>query len=132
MSFACGQNENKQTTELNIKENTEIIEASERLKTGMIEFMESGDVGYKLSDVEKCISLIDIFLTEMSKSNSKKDGMLSVQNVVIGLNDLNEACDYQLIETSERENIADIIILSGHLKGFNERDEDITEEWREW
>ena len=28
--------------------------------------------------------------------------------------------------------IADIIILAGHLKGYNGRNEDITEEWREW
>ena len=31
-----------------------------------------------------------------------------------------------------QEDIAEILILAGHLKGYNTRDEDIAEEWREW
>lgn len=64
--------------------------------------------------------------------NQKKNGMKSVKNVVLGLNDLNEKCGHELIETDQREQIADIIILAGHLKNYNTRNEDITEDWREW
>jgi len=37
-----------------------------------------------------------------------------------------------MIETEQREDLAEIIILAGNLKGFNSKDEDITEEWRDW
>jgi len=29
-------------------------------------------------------------------------------------------------------NIAEIIILAGYLKGYNSKNEDITEDWRDW
>ncbi|WP_179009653.1 hypothetical protein [Winogradskyella forsetii] len=134
-AFACGQNGNiKQTNtpEMNLKENAEIKKTSENLKTGMIEYIEPGEAEYTKSDVEKCMTLINNFLDEISNSDSKKQGMISVKNVVLGLNDLNEKCEFELIETGQREQIADIIILAGHLKGYNGRNEDITEDWREW
>lgn len=58
--------------------------------------------------------------------------MKIVKKTVLALNALNEKCEYELIETEQREDIAEIIILAGYLKGFNDRDDDITEEWREW
>ena len=58
--------------------------------------------------------------------------LLREKKTVILLNEINEKCEYELIETEQREDIAEIIILSGSLKGFNTRDDDITEEWREW
>lgn len=134
-AFACGQNGNKNQNnkpEMNLKENAEIIKTSESLKTGMIEYIEPGETEYTESDVEKCMTLINNFLDELSKSESKENGMISVKNVVLGLNDLNEKCEHELIETDQREQIADIIILAGHLKGYNDRNEDITEDWREW
>lgn len=117
---------------MNLKENAEIKKTSESLKTGMIEYIQPGETEYTASDVEKCMVLIDNFPIEISKSDSKESGMLSVKSIVLSLNDLNEKCEYELIETGQREQIADIIILAGHLKGYNERNEDITEDWREW
>ena len=117
---------------MNLKENTEIKKISESLKTGMIEYMEPGETEYTTSDVEKCMTLINNFLGEISESNSKENGMILVKNIVLGLNDLNEKCEHELIETDQREQLADIIILAGHLKGYNDRNEDITEDWREW
>ena len=117
---------------MNLKENAEIVKISESLKTGMIEYIEPEETEYTESDVEKCMTLINNFLDELSKSDSKENGMKLVENVVLGLNDLNEKCEHELIETDQREQIADIIILAGHLKGYNERNEDITEDWREW
>lgn len=117
---------------MNLKENAEIKKTSESLKTGMIEYLEPGETEYTESDVEKCMDLINDFLDEISKSVSKENGMISVKKVVLGLNDLNEKCEHELIETDQREQIADIIILAGHLKGYNDRNEDTTEDWREW
>jgi hypothetical protein len=45
---------------------------------------------------------------------------------------LNATCEYDLIETDQREDICAFIIRAGALAGFNEADEDVTEEWREW
>ncbi|WP_151893346.1 hypothetical protein [Patiriisocius marinistellae] len=98
----------------------------------MIEYIEPGESEYTASDVEKCMILINNFLDKVSKSESKESGMLLVKNVVLDLNNLNENCDYELIETGQREQIAEIIILAGHLKGYNDINEDITEEWRDW
>lgn len=117
---------------MNLKENVEIKKTSESLKEGMIEYIEPGETEYTESDVENCMTLINNFLDEISKSESKKEGMQSVKKIVLGLNDLNEKCGHELIETDQREQIAGIIILAGHLKHYNTRNEDITEDWREW
>ena len=58
--------------------------------------------------------------------------MKVVEKTVLALNELNEPCDKELIETGQREDIAEIIILAGNLTGYNSLDEDITGEWREW
>lgn len=133
--FACGQNGNNNQlskSKMNLKENAEIKKTYESLSIGMTDFIQFGETEYTKSDVEKCMSLIDNFLNEISKSDSKDVGILSTKKVVLELNELNEKCGYELIETEQREQIADIIILAGHLKGYNGRNEDITEEWREW
>jgi len=132
---ACGQNRNNKQfsqSEINLKENTEIKKIAKKLENGMISFMEYGETEYTKNDVKKCMTLIDNYLVEISKSDSKKTGLQSVKKVILELNKLNESCGSQLIETDQREKIADIIILSGYLKGYNKRNEDITEEWREW
>lgn len=48
------------------------------------------------------------------------------------LSHFNKQCGEVLIETSQREDICEIIIMASHLKGYNDMSEDITEEWREW
>ncbi|CAL2086015.1 hypothetical protein T190611E02C_20545 [Tenacibaculum sp. 190524A05c] len=117
---------------MDLKENKEIREILENVKIGMVEYIEPGETEYTESDVEKCISLMDNFLSEIFNSDSRENGMQSVKKVVIELNKLNEACEYELIETDQREQLAEIIIIAGSLKGYNDKNEDITEEWREW
>jgi len=58
--------------------------------------------------------------------------MKLVKELLLDLNELNEACAGSLIGTGEREQICSIIISAAHEKGYNGKDEDITEEWREW
>jgi hypothetical protein len=117
---------------MNLIENLEIKKIYESLKIGMLNFIQPDVTEYTKSDVENCISLIDNYLDEISKSNSKEDGILSAKRVVFALNKLNEKCEYELIETEQKEQITDIIILAGHLKSYNGRNEDITEKWRKW
>jgi hypothetical protein len=68
----------------------------------------------------------------MFATRSKEDGREIVKSSVLKINALNAKCDHSLIETSEREQIADIIILASHRMKYNSMEEDITEEWREW
>ena len=77
------------------------------------------------------MNLLDDYLRELLDANSREEGMKIVKKTVLALNELNENCGGELIETDQREDIAEIIIVAGNLKGFNGLDEDITEEWRE-
>lgn len=113
-------------------EHTEIREPLASLKSQMIDYIEFGQPDYSEKDVEKCIQLLNTFLSDMANSESKETGMKIAKDLILKLNDLNEACNGTLIETDQREQICAIIISAGHLKGYNEEDEDITEEWREW
>ncbi len=134
LGFSCKSkngNNVKSKTMASIK-NTEIQEIYTRLKQNMIDFIEPGETAYTEKDVEKCMNIIDDYIINIEKADSKKDAMFIVEKTVILLNEINEKCEYELIETEQREDIAEIIILSGSLKGFNTRDDDITEEWREW
>ncbi|KQB40462.1 hypothetical protein [Flavobacterium aquidurense] len=117
---------------MNLKENTHINKTYKSLEREMIDFIELGEADYTLSDVRKCLSLLDNFLDEISKTDSRETGILTVKKTVLAINNLNENCEYELVETEQREKIADIIILAGHLKGYNHINEDTTEEWREW
>lgn len=98
----------------------------------MINYLEFGNPEYSKKDVEKCISLIDSFLSDIAQSKNKETGMKFVEKLILKLNNLNAKCAHELIETDQREQIAHIIISAGHLKGYNRMDEDVTEEWREW
>lgn len=117
---------------MNLKENTHISKTYKSLQREMIDFIELGEADYTIADVNKCLSLLDNFLEEISKTDSRETGILAVKKTVLAINNLNENCEYELVETEQREKIADIIILAGHLKGYNHINEDTTEEWREW
>jgi len=79
---------------MNIEKSKEIAKIFERLKEGMIDYIEPGETGYTELDVEKCMTLLNNFLVEISDSDSKEKGMLSVKKVVVGLNNLNEKCEH--------------------------------------
>ena len=117
---------------MDLLENEEIKTIRQRLKEEMIDFIEPDETSYTEKDVENCMSLINTYLNNLAAAKSKEEGLNVVEKTVLALNELNEKCNYELIETSQREDIAEIIILAGSLKGYNSRDEDITEELREW
>ncbi|WP_300691575.1 hypothetical protein [Chryseobacterium sp.] len=102
------------------------------LKKNMEDYMNENNPSYTQDDVNECVLLISNYVVKVLGSKSKEEAIEIVKSTVLKLNNLNEKCDYSLIETNEREQIAEIIILAGHEKGYNTVDEDITEEWREW
>ena len=53
--------------------------------------------------------------------------MLVVKDTVITLNVLNTKCGSELNGTDQREELAELIIISNKLMGYNTRNEDIME-----
>lgn len=131
-SNSNGKNNQQKTEIMNKTEYEKQIQQIENLKKSMIEYMKSAHPSYTEKDVEQCENILTEYIQSIDKTNNKKDGLQVVKMTVIKLNELNEKCDFQLIETGEREQIAEIIISTGNLKGYNTLNEDITEEWREW
>lgn len=118
---------------MNIKEQENIKNALVELKEGMIEYMGDGsDVDYAQQDIDACMGILDGFLNAIQKTDSKEAGLKVIKDAVMALNELNQKCDDGMIETGERELIAGVMIEAGHLMGCNSKNEDVTEEWREW
>jgi hypothetical protein len=102
------------------------------LKTTMMDYMKLSNPSYTGEDVDACANILTQYVKELGQTHSKEEGLLVVKSAVFKLNKLNEKCGSELIETGEREVIAEIIIAASHEKGYNAADEDITEAWREW
>ena len=119
------KNRNEQTQKITNKVKT-INELKIDLRKSMIDYIKTGNANYNEKDVKKCISIIDKFLIDIKNSKSKEDGLLIVKNTVLQLNNINKKTNFSLIETMERENIAEIINLAGYEKGYNAKDEDVT------
>ncbi|MDQ1161520.1 hypothetical protein QE422_001888 [Chryseobacterium sp. SORGH_AS 447] len=103
-----------------------------KLKKSMENYMKEANPSYSQKDVNECVSLLSNFVINIFKTHSKDEALLIVKSTVLKLNALNERCDHSLIETNEREQIAEIIILASHKMKYNSLNEDITEKWREW
>lgn len=132
--FSYKSRTNKQSNKSVLKTtgDEDINNLIENLKKSMEEYMKIADPPYSKKDIEQCLSLLSDYAINIFKTHSKEEAMLVVESTVLKLNELNESCDFSLIETSEREQIAEIIILASNKMGYNSIDEDITEEWRDW
>lgn len=103
--------------------------------TPMIEFIEEwGAEGYTKEDVQACENLMHRYLDSLgAMSNPTNDDIMEqVKELVLALNELNEATDYSLIETEAREAIWEVIQTSAVDCGLQDAPEDVTEEWRDW
>ena len=109
-----------------------ILELLDSLEFGMLDYMKYGNENYNETDVKLCMTIMNSYLSKISVSKSKIEGMRIVKNTVMDLNVLNQKCNGKLIETDQREQICPIIILAAYEKGYNRINEDITEEFREW
>lgn len=116
----------------NFKMNNIYTQKLNALEVSMVSYMKEAEPNYTQSDVDKCLEILKEYLQKVGDSRSKSEGKEAVKSAVVSLNKLNEKCDYDLIETGEREQIADIIISAAAEKGYTTLQEDITEEWREW
>ncbi|MCU7618630.1 hypothetical protein NZ698_15655 [Chryseobacterium sp. PBS4-4] len=129
------KNADSSKNKVEIKTNTAMPREKNKisiLEKSMLEYMETANPSYTRIDVDECTKILNNYVSEISNSKSRDEGMEIVKTTVEKLNKLNEKCNFELIETSEREQIAEILIVESSKKGYNTPEEDITEEWREW
>jgi len=98
----------------------------------MEDYMKQGNPSYTQNEINECAELLSDYSTAIFKTHSKEEAIPIVKSTVLKLNTLNEKCNFSLIETNEREQIIEILILVGNKMKYNSIDEDITQEWREW
>ncbi|MED4286897.1 hypothetical protein P4678_29555 [Priestia megaterium] len=94
--------------------------------------MEDDEI-FTVENIKATDEILDTYMNRLEGSvdkMSEQDILEYVQEIVIGLNELNEQFDY-FIETLEREELCEFIIKAANAAGL-ETEEDITEEWREW
>lgn len=111
------------------------LQMNETVIMPMLEFIEGDDEAeYSETDVQRCKELLDAYLHALGAMTRPTDAaiMEQVKQLVLTLNELNEATDYALIETDARESLWEIIQTSAVEAGLQEASEDITEEWRDW
>ncbi|MEM5005423.1 hypothetical protein ABEP42_28710 [Priestia megaterium] len=94
--------------------------------------MEDDEI-FTVENIKATDEILDTYINRLEGSvdkMSEQDILEYIQEIVIGLNELNEQFDY-FIETLEREELCEFIIKAANAAGL-ETEEDITEEWREW
>lgn len=119
-------------TKLDLRHDSAMVSLIGDIKTSMLGYMEIAHPEYTAADVDHCVVILEEYLTTLGSAADPSSGLDIVKKTVLKLNDLNEKSGGQLIETDQREMIAELIINAGFKKGFNTQEEDITEEWREW
>lgn len=110
-------------------------QVAETIIAPMLAFIDGDEEpAYSKADVQQCEALLDTYLNALNTINHPTDSeiMEQVRQIVLALNDLNEATDYCLIETNEREALWEVIQTSAIEAGLQNADEDITAEWRDW
>jgi hypothetical protein len=93
------------------------------------------DPGYSQVHVDRCREILDVFFEELQAipgEDRNAEIMEVVQSVVTELNELNDETEGGLIETDQREQLCEIIILAAKEAGLVTDVYDITEEWRDW
>ena len=127
----------------------EIQKLKTTLNDGLTSYMEFGaaddkhdpdydpdfDAGYTQDHIDQCMALLETFLATLK--NVPPEGktefiMAAVKHLVLGLNAVNESCDGAMIETDQREQLCEIIMIAAHEAGLASGDNDVTEERREW
>lgn len=90
--------------------------------------------GYDFFAVWECEVILTKYIRRLKKvqKTSDQEILKVVKWIVIALNRLNKKTKGFMIDTDIRESIYEIIQSSAIDCGFQNCNEDITEEWREW
>jgi hypothetical protein len=88
---------------------------------------------YTEKDIDQCAAVVDAYLAKLAKGSGMSQDSIrdAVKKAVLALNALNEECEGSLIETDQREDLCQLVLMTATQAGLD-TDEDISEEWREW
>jgi hypothetical protein len=120
---------------MNSSDSQKLEEIKARLLEGMTDYIADGeDSGYDTNDIKKCDDILRDFMKRLGgldDSAPETTILHCVKKAVLDLNALNDSVDGSLIETDQREDLCEYLLLAAQSAGLD-REHDITEEWREW
>lgn len=95
---------------------------------------DGDDMDYSLEEIQACDAILEAYQTALKSETDLTDEIIMghVETCVLALNDLNEQCDFALIETEEREMLWDFIQNTAIQSGLRHYSADITEDFRDW
>ncbi|WP_310602693.1 hypothetical protein [Anaerosporobacter sp.] len=134
------QNSKKQTKEdsgVSTFGAKDFFDSVNSIKESMEEYLEEDEeelppVGYTIKEIQSFETIINEFLMKIEQNQKSKENVLGItKETILELNQLNNACDGELIETGQREEIVSLILDVIEATGV-EVDGDITLEWRKW
>ncbi len=117
---------------MGLGDDLQIIKARTRVLAAMREYMREVEVSYAEAQVVACEAILTSFLERMDAAADRAAGLDLVRDAVLALNELNDHCGGELIETDQREDLCEVLLRAGALRGFHDADDDVTEEWRNW
>jgi len=86
--------------------------------------------GYNKINIDTCIVILNKCFYRAQKSNSTSSVRREINWAVIRLNLLHITTKFRMIETMEREDLAEILNLIGYYRGAIKKDHDQTEKLR--
>jgi hypothetical protein len=120
---------------MNDADNETLESIKVRLIAGMTGYMEDSDgSAYTEAEIKKCEVILSRFiagLEQLGASAGDPAILKCVEQTVKDLNVLNDSTGGVLIETDQREDLCEYILLAAKKSGLS-RNDDVTEEWREW
>ncbi len=120
---------------MNKSETQKLKVIKDRLVEGMTDYLADGDdVGYAKADIKKCEKILQQFITRLGRlgASATDEAILNcVKQAVLDLNTLNDSANGCLIETDQREDLCEYLLLAAKSAGLNQGG-DITKAWREW
>lgn len=105
-----------------------------RLIEGMTDHIADGDDCYTKADIKKCDKILRQFVTSLHRLDASAPELVvldCVKQAVLKLNALNNSVEGCLIETDQREDLCEYLLLAVRDAGLS-HEGDVTEEWREW
>ena len=91
------------------------------------------DAGYSQRHIDRCMAIVDAYLATVGVDSKLPEDEIraAVKKAVLDLNAVNEKCEGALLETDQREDVCQLLLVGAKKAGLR-TDDDITEEWREW
>jgi hypothetical protein len=95
---------------------------------------EGRNAGYTEDDVQQCAAILERYFAaiDAAEENNEVEVMAAVKDAVQALNLLYAACDGNLIEVGQREDLTTVLILAAASRGVGDGSTDFTEQWRRW